>query len=396
MVYDMVIYMKCLNQKCDAEEIEKDDNFCYKCGQWTAKGYSFLNDRENVEKIISGPTVKQGGNLFILGSLLVISCFIFTVMIVIRGEDLFKPFYYLKKQAFNYIYGYNTSLMKTDNKYSKKNINNYGEAIEIIKKDFSQQDIYCFNDIDVRSIASKIEDNYLIPSVSFCDMSIEETNKVKSVIDKMYLLFPNIKGALTNITITNASTKSEYIARFQPMYQFVNINENINSYNKVNKTQILINSYYFLNEDIMNNSVESVVGKNWYVEDANWESTIAHEYGHYISFVSLLRKYGIENITLVTKDNKDIIDTILDEFNSGRYSTSLLEESLNKYNNKYKSNISLKDYACSISKYACVEDKNNNLIADETIAEAIHDYYLHGNNMKSESKEIIEVIKSKL
>ena len=35
-------------------------------------------------------------------------------------------------------------------------------------------------------------------------------------------------------------TNSEYIARFQPMYQFVNINEDINNYNKVNKTQIFI------------------------------------------------------------------------------------------------------------------------------------------------------------
>lgn len=32
--------MNYLNQYCDAEEIERDDNFCYKCGYWTAKGYS--------------------------------------------------------------------------------------------------------------------------------------------------------------------------------------------------------------------------------------------------------------------------------------------------------------------------------------------------------------------
>ena len=31
--------MKCLNQYCDAEDIENDDNFCYKCGNWTSKGF---------------------------------------------------------------------------------------------------------------------------------------------------------------------------------------------------------------------------------------------------------------------------------------------------------------------------------------------------------------------
>lgn len=388
--------MRCLNQNCNADEIESDDNFCYKCGHWTARGYSFLNDKDNVNMIMNGATVKQSGRLSMLGSLLALAFIVFSVMLIIRGQDLFKPFFYLKKQAFNYIYGYNTSLMKTDNKYNRKNIDSYEEAIEFLKKDFSDQDFYCFNDIDVTLMGDGIEEDYSIPSVSFCDMSVEESTKIKNVIDKMYLLFPNIKGALTNITITNASSKSEYIARFQPMYQFVNINENINSYNKVNKTQILINSYYFLNEDIMKNPVESVVGENWYVKDATWESTIAHELGHYISFVSLLKKYNIDNITLVTKDNKDTIDNILNEFNSGSYSTTLLTEALNNYNNRYGTNLTIKEFASSISKYAGSEDKYGNLIADETIAEAIHDYYLHGDNMKSTSKEIVNVIKSRL
>ena len=37
--------MRCI--KCDETSIEKDDNFCPKCGHWTSHGYSFLND-ENI------------------------------------------------------------------------------------------------------------------------------------------------------------------------------------------------------------------------------------------------------------------------------------------------------------------------------------------------------------
>ena len=388
--------MKCLNQNCDANEIEKDDNFCYKCGHWTAKGYAFLNNKDNVDSILSGATLKQSGRLSILGALLSLVFIVFSVMLIIRGQDLFKPFFYLKKQAFNYIYGFNTSLMKTDNKYNKKTINSYEDAIEFIKKDFSDQQLYCFNDTKVTLMALDLEEKYSIPSVSFCDMSIEESTKIKDVIDSMYNLFPNINGALTNITITNASTKSEYIARFQPMYQFVNINENIDSYNKINKTQILINSYYFLNKDLISKPIKSVVGESWYVNDATWESTVAHEFGHYISFVTLLKKNGIDNITLVTKDNEETINNILKEFNSGLYSTSLLNEALNNYNTNHSTNMTLKEFASTISNYASSEDKKGNLIADETIAEAVHDYYLHGNDMKETSKEIISVINSKL
>ena len=388
--------MKCLNQNCDADEIEKDDNFCYKCGHWTARGYAFLNNKDNVDSILNGATLKQSGRLSILGALLSLVFIVFSVMLIIRGQDLFKPFFYLKKQAFNYIYGYNTSLMKTDNKYNTKTINSYEDAIEFIKKDFSDQKLYCFNDTKVTLMALDLEEKYSIPSVSFCDMSIEESTKIKDVIDSMYNLFPNINGALTNIAITNASTKSEYIARFQPMYQFININENTNSYNKVNKTQILINSYYFLNEDLISKPIESVVGEKWYVNDATWESTIAHEFGHYISFVTLLKKNEIDNITFVTKDNEDTVDNILKEFNSGAYSIALLNEAVNNYNNSHSTNLTLKEFASTISNYASSEDKKGNLIADETIAEAVHDYYLHGNDMKETSKEIISVINSKL
>ena len=69
---------------------------------------------------------------------------------------------------------------------------------------------------------------------------------------------------------------------------------------------------------------------------------------------------------------------------------------LNNYNLKYNSNYDIFAFASTISNYAASKDKKGNLIADETIAEAIHDYYLHGNNMKASSKEIVNVIKNRL
>lgn len=242
----------------------------------------------------------------------------------------------------------------------------------------------------------KLENNYNIPSVSFCDMSLDESIKITNVIEKMYQLFPNINGALTNITITNANTKDEYIAYFQPMYQFVNTNQDINLYNKVNKTQILLNSYYFLNEKIIATPIEEIVGENWYVKDANWESTIAHELGHYISFLILLKSNDLDNITLVTLSNYEQINKILEIFDNNIFSKSLIDEALYNYNLKYNTNYSIDEFALSISKYANVKDKHGNLIADETIAEAVHDYFLHGDNCNKSSYEIIKIIKSRL
>ncbi|MBR0472569.1 MAG: hypothetical protein IJI98_07750 [Methanosphaera sp.] len=388
--------MKCLNQYCDAEDIESDDNFCYKCGHWTAKGFSFIRKEENVMQIMNGDAAKKDDNFSVMLGLASLAFIGFFVMTLIRGNDLYKPFFYLKRQADGYIYGYHTSIIKTDNTYKDKAVNSYDEAIELIKEDLDSQHWKCSHEMETFMYQRDIEDVTAIPVVSFCDVSDSEAQKLTEVIKKMYSLFPNMSGALTNISITNATTNSEYIARFQPMFQFVNANNDINTYNKVNKTQILLNSYYFLNDDIMSNPVSSVVGEDWYVKDATWESTIAHELGHYISFTAFLRQNGLSNITFVTADNEQIINNAMSQFDSGAFSMMILNQALNNYNSKYNTNLDVNSFALTISKYAGAKDKNGNLIADETIAEAIHDYYLHGYNCSKSSYEIVSIIKSKL
>ena len=223
-----------------------------------------------------------------------------------------------------------------------------------------------------------------------------ESKSIAKVIEDMYTMFPNIKGAITNITITNASTKDDYIAYFQPMFQFVNSQEDINAYNKVNKTQILLNSYYFLNDKIISKPLENIVGNNWYVKDANWESTIAHEIGHYISFKLLLKENNIDNITYVTPSNEEMIKKIVKTFDNQDFSTELVLAATNNYNSKYNTNLNINEFAKSISEYASAKDKNGRLIADETIAETIHDYYLHKENMTKASLEIINIINLRL
>ena len=388
--------MKCLNQYCDAEDIENDDNFCYKCGHWTAKGFSFIRKEENVMQIMNGDAAKKDDNFSVMLGLASLAFIGFFVMTLIRGNDLYKPFFYLKRQADSYIYGYHTSIIKTDNTYKDKAVNSYDEAVKLIKEDLDSQHWKCSHKMETFMYQRDIEDVTSIPVVSFCDVSDSEAQKLTEVIKKMYSLFPNMSGALTNISITNATTNSEYIARFQPMFQFVNANNDISTYNKVNKTQILLNSYYFLNNDIMNDPVSSVVGEDWYVKDATWESTIAHELGHYISFTAFLRQNDLSNITFVTADNEQTINNAMSQFDSGAFSMMILNQALSNYNSKYNTNLDVNSFALTISKYAGAKDKNGKLIADETIAEAIHDYYLHGYNCSKSSYEIVDIIKSKL
>ena len=47
--------------------------------------------------------------------------------------------------------------------------------------------------------------------MDFCDLSSKEAKKIGNVIDEIYHLFPEISGYLTNISMTNALNKTEYV-----------------------------------------------------------------------------------------------------------------------------------------------------------------------------------------
>lgn len=379
---------------CNAE-IEHDDNFCFSCGNITPRGYSYFNNNEKNLKILNGNAVKQMNQTITLFTVTTILITTFAILIGLRGQNILKPFIYLEKQIFRHQYGYDTSLIVNNNQYNKIIINNIEQANKQIKKDTEDQKWKCKNNIDVYYIEQKLSTTYQITSVNFCDISTIEATKINKIIEKFFMLFPETKGYLNHIAITNPNNKEDYIAYFQPIYQFVNSNEDISNYNKVNKTQILLNSYYFLNETILSSNIEDIVGEDWYVKDVTWESLIVHELGHYITFVALLKENNIDNITLITKENEFQFNYILNDINSGNFSKQLVNEALENYHTKYN-NIDIENFTLSISKYAGSKNESGELIYDEAIAEAVHDYYLHGEKAKVNSLEIISVLKKKI
>ena len=372
-------------------EIEEDDNFCPKCGHWTIKGYTFFSDEKNRE-IINGAMVKQKVRVANLFSLLFIFFVVSIGICLYRGKDILQPFVYIKRQIMNYNYGYNTTILKTDNQYFNVGVNDKASAKEVIINDFNEQKWQCTNRYEMGKIEEELQKLYDIPVVSFCEMSLKEGKSISDVIKKMYSLFPEIKGYLTNISVTNAEEKNAYVALFQPVYQFVNSTNSLGSYKRVNKTQILLNSYYFLNDDILSRGVKD----NWYIDGASWESLIAHEFGHYITFVTLLKSKRINSVLLVDNGNDNFIDELVDLINNQSYSKDLVDKAIQNYNGVYEVNLGIEDFAGLISNYASNKDVRGNFIYDEIIAEAVHDYYVNGDNASKASLEIVSILKSRL
>ena len=374
--------MKCIRCNCD---LEVDDNYCPKCGEMTACGYVYFKKHPNEFKDNSSLI----GSLFTLTSITIIS---FIVMVLISGKDMFRPYIEIKKEIYSLKQGYRATLINTDNKYTNVVVDSRETAIEFIKKDLVNETWYCRRNIDVSLIEKEIEENYKIPSVSLCDVDKDTAKNIKKVIDRIYYLFPDITGYLTNITITNASNNEEYIAYFEPMYTFVNNNLDINEYNKINKTQILLNSYYYLNKDILSKGID----KELYPKGASYDTLIAHELGHYISFVTLLKDRGISDVTFITKNNNYKYEEVKEVLNSGAYSKEIVEMAVDRYNEKYDKDIAIEEFIINISKYASQKDGNNNFNYDEVIAEAIYDYYLNDGTASKCSLEIVNILKERL
>lgn len=383
--------VKC--KKCH-KEIDPNINFCPNCGQHTIKGYNYL--KNNTHLVTNNKQYKRKKRSNVLLIIFVLLFISYTIMIIFKNENILRPYAFFKKDILSKINGHNSSTLKNDNLYYNEKINNKEEAISFLIKDIESQEWQCSTNVDVGHLEYTLEHDYNIKIVSFCDMDTSEAEKITNVIKKIYALFPSIKGALTNISISNFNQKEDFVAYFQPMYEFVNSNQDISEFNKINKTQILLNSYYFLNNDILNDSISKIVPNNWYVKDATWQSTIAHELGHYISFYTLLKEEGLEDIIFVTKENIEKINKLLEKYDNNSHSLKIVNEALLNYQNKYNITISKEDYAKLISKYAASKTIKNELIADETIAEAIHDYYLHEEKASNASIEIINIIKKRL
>lgn len=367
--------MKCI--KCNTD-LEHDDNFCYKCGYFSAHGYFNIKDNNDNN---NNNAIRQSNNVANLFITLFVFIIIFSFIIFIRGIDILKPFVYIKRQAYNYKLKYNATLIVNDRQYNGVIVNNKDEGLDYIIRDINSQKWQCRNDYDVVKSEYNLVNKYGISAVSFCDIDKDNVKKIENVIDNFYVLFPYTDGKLTNISVTNAVNKDDYVAYFQPVYVFVNSDKDINKYNRVSKTQILLNSYYFLNNNVN-------ISNDLYVKDSDKTSLIAHELGHYLLFLMVLKDSNVSDVTFITRDNVDKVNSVISISNNSSYSKKIIDDVSSKYN------ITVDNLAKSISNYAY--NKVVEGIYDEVIAEAVHDYYLHGDNTGKYSLEIVNIIKNKL
>lgn len=347
----------------------------------------YINKLNSNVQELDDETVKANRWYF---ALMLVICICFAIMLIsflkYLGFEIYVPAIGISSNGNNIRAEYKTKI-DSDYQYKDITIKDLNDAKNIIKDNSTNQKFFC-NNPKVRKIETNIENKYEILGVNFCEIDYEFASELERVLDNIYKEFPNIRGYLTNITITN--TDESYIASFSPAKLFAT-SSGVTGYPNIYKMEIFLNAQYFLDP----NFSEIIVQKsyeNWFPRNATKDSILAHEMGHYLSFLALFNNSNgkeIDSMLLVTYDNFSKYKSIIDNSNDCIFSQQMVNEAYENYKSKYHTDISIDDFRMKISMYAMEN-------YDETIAEAFHDYYVNRSNANSASKEIINVLKKYL
>ncbi len=280
-----------------------------------------------------------------------------------------------------------------DNTYSGVTIDHDKDAYKLIEQDSTSQKSNC--PPEIKGIEDEIIKQYGITAVNLCEMDVDFARELGNVIKKIYNEYPSARGYITNLSLANVSMSDGYIAAFMPVFNFAT-SKTSTTYPWVIKTQVLLNTAYFLNTERLQASVTDGSNVGHFPPNATIYSPIAHEFGHYLSFLAMMKHYELNSILLVDNKNVNIFYNIYSDFGKGDFSLQMINEAFDNYKRDTGTNISLDEWRGTISKYALAKDNNGNYIWDETIAESFHDVYLNGDNAKDASKYVVNVLKSKL
>lgn len=378
-------------RRCGKEVFTEDVSFCPYCGY-------FLRDSQVYEQNVL-PKEQKNSHIIIYFMVIILS-----VVALFLTYALSKEYFFIDEQNNNDVLNekYETknnvvaepgvTTIVYNNKYYNQSLKSLNDVYSLIEKDSLKQKTSCATAIV--NIEKEIISNYGVKAVNLCEMSVSFAYEIRDLIGFIYNNYPNVRYYLTNITLANVTEESSYIAAFMPIFVFAT-SPTINNYPMGVKTQIVLNSSYFLNESKFNNTVKYGSNTHFYPKNATKTSTVAHELGHYLSYVALMKYYNVSNLTYVKASDSNILYKVYDDFNEGNFSYLLIQKAYNKYLEQY-GYIDFDSFRGSISNYAITKDSNGKYIYDETIAEAFHDYYLNGRNAAIASILIVEALESYL
>ena len=389
--------------KC-GNEVDQNQKFCNKCGNRLIYNPTINHEKNNIK--YNGNDDKKNTAIVILITILIIFLIVGVFVYLIISNN--KNNYYFSENNIrntdleqdsggqasinsgSKTGKYSTAII-TDNVYSGISVKNIADARNLINQDSINQKKGDYPK-EIIDIENEIISKYSITAVNLKEMDVEFAKELESVIKKIYEGYPGARGYLTNLTLTNLDmSQAGVIAMFIPIFTFGTSNTTTTR-PWVIKTQVQLNAKYFLNPERIDVAVETSSKAGHFPKNATKYSPVAHEFGHYLSFIALLNHYSTNSILVIEDNQIQNYYDIYKDFGKGTFSKKMLEEAYQNYLS-INPNIGFDEWRGQISQYALAKDTTGNYIYDETIAEAFHDVYLNGDKANIVSKHIVEVLK---
>ncbi len=400
--------------------------YCSRCGTKIHDGVKFCNKCGfNISSIINNPpplntnNINQNGNnlessnkkMIIMGAGIGTVVVLIILLFVIIIQKSSSNYYFSDNSYANTAEATtdnqtseNTSTTKSKNKsiivwdnvYEGVSISSVSDVDELITKDSIEQKVNCPSEI--LQIENEIIEKYNITAVNLCEMDVDFARELENVFEVIYEEYPVARGYITNLSLRNTTSMSDkgVIAAFMPAFTFATSNSET-TYPWAFKTQVLLSSSFFLNKSKLEKSVNDSSAAGHFPPNSNIYSPVAHELGHYLSFLAMMHSHYMDSVLLINGNNVESFYAIINDFKNDIYSLKILKEAYDNYkNDNANTTIEFDDWRGTISGYALAKDNSGNYIYDETIAEAFHDVYLNKDNAKDASKYIIAVLKKNL
>lgn len=391
--------------KC-GNKVELNQQYCNKCGNRLS--YNIQNKELNEDNFeyYDSNNFDSRKSIRIPIIILVIAIILISVMILcffkLNNNNYYfnneigkvqesKPDTIEQSQQTTKVTGkYETDIV-TNNTYEKVSLENFEDVKKLIRKDSVDQKKSNYPK-EILKIEDDIIGKYSITAVNLKEMDTQFAKELEDVINEIYTYFPTTKGYLTNLTLTNLDTsQAKVIALFMPIFPFASSNTETTLPWGI-KTQIQLNAKYFLNPDSMTAAINASSKAGHFPKNATKYSSVAHELGHYLSFIALLKQENIDSIMLLDEQNQEKFFNMIEDWGEGTFSKKILNEAYTSYV-KDNGDIDFDEWRGQISKYALAKNESGNYIYDETVAEAFHDFYLNKQNANNVSKYIVRVLK---
>lgn len=391
--------------KC-GNKVELNQQYCNKCGNCLS--YNIQNKELNEDNFeyYDSNNFDSRKSIRIPIIILVIAIILISVMILcffkLNNNNYYfnneigkvqesKPDTIEQSQQTTKVTGkYETDIV-TNNTYEKVSLENFEDVKKLIRKDSVDQKKSNYPK-EILKIEDDIIGKYSITAVNLKEMDTQFAKELEDVINEIYTYFPTTKGYLTNLTLTNLDTsQAKVIALFMPVFPFASSNTETTLPWGI-KTQIQLNAKYFLNPDSMTAAINASSKAGHFPKNATKYSSVAHELGHYLSFIALLKQENIDSIMLLDEQNQEKFFNMIEDWGEGTFSKKILNEAYTSYV-KDNGDIDFDEWRGQISKYALAKNESGNYIYDETVAEAFHDFYLNKQNANNVSKYIVRVLK---